>query len=112
MKHFSTIVSDLVGRSNDLARQVSQILKSDCSIASAVQSYQFDQHILKPAWRHHIGMPVVIMINALDEGCDRETLEILRNLVPKLLVNVHILVTSQTTDDIHTDLPNASHVQC
>ncbi|KIM84261.1 hypothetical protein PILCRDRAFT_6526 [Piloderma croceum F 1598] len=110
-KLFSTIARDLVGLSKDLVRQVSHILENDRSVASASQSRQFTELILKPACRHCIGRPVVIVIDGLDEGCDRETLSILRHQVPKLPGTFRILVTSRPTDDIRTDLSNISHVQ-
>src|SRR6202042_3807118 len=111
VKLFSTIACDLVRMSNDLVRHVSQILENDRSVASAAQSRQFDELILKPVLRYHIGRPVVIVIDALDEGCDRVTLSILRNQVPKLPGTFRILVTSRPTDDICTDLLNVTHVR-
>src|ERR1700734_2626266 len=111
VKVFSTIACDLVRMSNDLVGHVSQILENDRSVASAGQTRQFDELILKPALRHRVGRPVVIVIDALDEGCDRVTLSILRNQVPKLPGTFRILVTSRPTDDIHTDLSNITHVQ-
>jgi len=110
-KLFSTIARDLVGLSKDLVRQVSHILENDRSVASASQSRQFAELILKPACQHRIGRPVVIVIDGLDEGCDRETLSILRHQVPKLPGTFRILVTSRPTDDIRTELSNISHVQ-
>jgi hypothetical protein len=110
-KLFSTIARDLVRMSNDLVRHVSQILENDRSVASAGQSRQFDELILKPVLRYHIGRPVVIVIDALDEGCDRVTLSILRNQARKLPGTFRILVTSRPTDDIRTDLLNAGHVR-
>jgi hypothetical protein len=54
---------------------------------------------------------VVIVIDALDEGCDRVTLSILRNQARKLPGTFRILVTSRPTDDICTDLLNIGHVR-
>jgi hypothetical protein len=84
---------------------------NDRSVASAGQSRQFDELVLKPVRQHRIGTPVVIVIDVLDEGCDRETLSTLRNQVPKLPGTVRILVTSRPTDDIRTDLLNTDHVR-
>jgi len=93
-KLFSTIVRDLVQLSDNLAAHVSQILEKDRSLASTGQSRQFDELILKPVRQHCIGRPVVIMIDALEGGCNRETLSILRNQVPKLPGTFRIVVTS------------------
>jgi hypothetical protein len=112
LKLFSTIARDLVQLSNDLAGHVIEILENDRSVASASQSRQFEELILKPACRHRICKPAVIVIDGLDEGCDRVTLSILRDHVPKLPGTFRILVTSRPTDDINTDLLNVGHVQC
>jgi hypothetical protein len=96
---FETIARDLVRLSDDLIGHVSQILKNDRSIASAGQSRQFDELIRKPVCQHRIGRPAVIVIDALDEGCDQVTLSILRNQVPKLPGTFRILVTSRPTND-------------
>ena len=111
LKLFTTIARDLVRLNNDLVGHLNQILVNDRSVASAGQSRQFDELILKPVCRHPIRRPVVIVIDALEEGCDRETLSILRNRVPKLPGTFRILVTSRPIDDIRTDLLNTAHVQ-
>src|ERR1700730_15694709 len=80
-KLFSTIARDLVKLSNGLAGHMSQILENDRSIVSAGQSRQFDELILMPVSQHRISGPVVIVIDALDEGCDQVTLSILLNKV-------------------------------
>jgi hypothetical protein len=110
-KLFSTIARDLVRLSEDVKDYIDQILEDDRSLASASQSRQFDELILKPFSQHHISRSVVIVIDGLDEGCNRETLSILREKVPKLPGNFRIIVTSRPTDDIRTDLLNAEHVQ-
>jgi hypothetical protein len=112
LKLFSTITRDLVRLSKGLAGHIAEVLESDRSIASASQSRQFDELILKPACRHRIRQPAVIVIDGLDEGCDRVTLSILRDHVPKLPGTFRILVTSRPTDDLRTDLINVDHVQC
>jgi hypothetical protein len=111
MKLFSTIARDLARLNHGLLEHISQVIREDRSVASAGQFRQFDQLILKPCCSLRFGMPVVILIDGLDEGCDRETLLILRNEVPKLPGAFRIIVTSRPTEDILTDLLNASHVQ-
>lgn len=111
-KLFSTIARDLVRLSNDLAEDIAQILQDDRSIVSASQSRQFDELIVKPFNRRRIGKPVVIVVDALDEGCNRETLRILRDEVSNLPGTFRIFVTSRPTDDIRVDLLNIENVQC
>ena len=110
-KLFSTIARDLVRLSSGLAGYMSQILEKDRSIASAGQSRQFDELILSPVNQYQISGPVVIVIDALDEGCDRVTLSILRNKVSKLPGTFRIFVTSRPIDEIHRHLRSASHVR-
>jgi hypothetical protein len=112
LKLFSTITRDLVRLSKGLAGHVIEILDDDHSVASASQSRQFEELILKPASRHRIRQPAVIVIDGMDEGCDRVTLSILRNHVPRLPGTFRILITSRPTDDLRTDLLNVDHVQC
>jgi hypothetical protein len=113
-KLFSTIVRDLVGLSKDLAEHINIILENDRSLASASQSRQFDELILKPFQVHknHIHRPIVLVIDALDEGYDMETLEVLCNKVPDLPGTFRIFLTSRPKDDIFTDLSAANHVLC
>ena len=109
-KLFSTIARDLVRFDDNFAAHISLILENDRSLASACRSRQFDKHILEPACRHRIGTPAVIVIDALDEGCDLETLEILRDQVPKLPGTFRFFVTSRPLDDVITDLSDPGHV--
>ena len=110
-KLFSTIAQDLVRLADSLADHVSLVLEKDRSLASACQSRQFEKLILEPSLIHRIRRPVVIIIDALDEGYDLETLKVLRNKVPKLPGNFRVVLTSRPLDDIVTDLSDARHVQ-
>ncbi|KIM76163.1 hypothetical protein PILCRDRAFT_651647 [Piloderma croceum F 1598] len=112
LKLFSTIARDLLRLSNDLAAHIVQVLEDDRSVASAGQTRQFEELILKPVRQHHIsGRPAVVVIDALDEGCDRVTLEILRNQVPKLPGTFRFLITSRPADEICTDLFTVDHIR-
>ena len=110
-KLFSTIARDLVKLGNNLADYVSLVLEADRSVASACQTRQFDQLILKPFLHHSIGRPVVIVIDALDEGCDLETLKVFRDNIPKLPGTFRIFMTSRPLYDIVTDLSEARHIR-
>ena len=54
---------------------------------------------------------MVLIIDALDGGFDLETLDILRNEVPKLPGNFRIFLTSRPQDEIDVDLSDALHIQ-
>ena len=110
-KLFSTIAWNLARLASSLADHISLVLEKDRSLASACQSRQFEQLILEPSLTYRIGRPVVIVIDALDEGYDLQTLKVLRDEVPKLPGNFRVVLTSRPLDDIVTDLSNASHVQ-
>lgn len=112
LKLFSTIARDLAGLNNCLVGHVTQVLANDRSVASASQSRQFEELILNPVSRHHIDGPAVIVIDGLDEGCDRVTLSILHHRVPKLPGTFRFIVTSRPTDDIRKDLSNVNHILC
>ena len=110
-KLFSTIVRDLAGLNSGLADHIGTILQNDRSLASACQSRQFDKLIFKPSLMYHVGRPVVIIIDALDEGHDLETLEVLHNKIPKLPGTFRIFLTSRPLHDIVTDLSDVGHVR-
>jgi hypothetical protein len=110
-KLFSTIARDLVKLGGNFADHISLVLEKDRSLASACQSRQFDQLILEPALIHYIGRPVVIVIDGFDEGHNLETLEVLRDKVPKLPRNFRVVLTSRPLDDIVTNLAEKGHVQ-
>jgi hypothetical protein len=109
-KPFSTITHDIVRLDDNLATYFSLILQNDHSLASACQTRQFDKLIPKMAGNHSFERPVVIVIDALHEGYDLETLEILCNKVPKLLGTFRGFVTSRSQHDIVTDLLIADQV--
>jgi ABC-type dipeptide/oligopeptide/nickel transport system ATPase component len=108
---FSTLAHDLATLTKGVEEHIGHSLAKDRSLASASQSRQFDELILKPFIRHHINRPIVIVIDALDEGCDSETIAILRDEVPKLPGTFRIFITTRAKDEIMTDLLEMDHVQ-
>ena len=110
-KLFSTIVHDLSGLNSGLADHIGTILQNDQSLASTCQSRQFDKLIFEPSLMHCIGRPIVIIIDALDEGHDLETLEVLHNKIPKLPGIFHIFLMSCPLHNIVTDLLDVGHIQ-
>jgi hypothetical protein len=110
-KLISTIARDLVRLEDSLANHISLVLENDRSLASASQSRQFDKLIVEPSLSHRIGRTVVIVIDALDEGYDLETLEVLRNKVPKLPGTFRVVLTSRPLDGIIAALSGADHIQ-
>ena len=108
---FSTIARDLAGRSMGFCEQISLAIESDRSLATASISRQFGPLILLPCLRYPVDRPVVIVIDALDEGYDNELLEILRDEIPKLPGTFRIFLTFRVMEDINVLLSQANHVR-
>src|SRR6202042_242297 len=96
---FSTIARDLVGLYPALAEDIVVVLEEEPSVSSAPLTRQFEALMLKPSLRHSFIKPVVIVIDALDEGfssdLDTELLAILRDQVAKLPGMFRIFLTSR-----------------
>lgn len=110
-KLFSTIARDLANLSVELAEQVSLAIERDQSITTAAPSRQFQKLILDLSRWYPTRRPVVIVIDALDEGYDIDLLQILQYEVPKLPGCFRIFITSRTDKAIVTSLSKQAHVQ-
>lgn len=108
---FSTIARDLARLNSSISDYICTALnETDPSLPSASPSRQFDELIAIPVNRYAIKGPVVIVIDALDEGYDLECLEILRDGIPKLPVTFRLVVMSRPNEDIAADLAASPHV--
>ena len=107
---FSTIAYDIAVLSHDISEYVSGILKRHRNVTTASPSRQFDQLILNPSHLHRFDKPMVIVMDALDEGYTPELLKILREEIPKLPGSFRIFLTSRPEDHIVKDLSDAAHV--
>jgi hypothetical protein len=98
---FSTIVRNLADRNFEFLQQVADALDKK-SLVGASTSLYFAELILSPSRRLPVNMPVVAIIDALDEGydLDEEVLTILREEVPKLPGTFRILLTSRMMRDL------------
>src|ERR1700722_10725605 len=92
------------------SERINLTLENDCSLAWASPSRQFDQLILAPSLIHRFSRPIVIVIDALDEGYNPELLNILCNEIPKLPGSFRIFLTSRPEDHIIIALSHAAHV--
>jgi hypothetical protein len=106
----STIARDLAGQSKGLCDQISLAIESDHSLATASISNQFGPLILAPCLWYLTNKPVVIVIDALDEGYNNELLEILHDDIPKLPGTFCIFLTFRAMEDINMFLAQATHV--
>jgi hypothetical protein len=110
LKLFSTIARDLAGHIKSYADQIRLFLERDRSLACASPSRHFSQLIVNPSLNLHLKKAALIF-DALDEGCDDEILEILRDQVPELSGSFRIFITTRPTDDILTELSDAPHIR-
>ncbi|KAB5589406.1 hypothetical protein CTheo_7146 [Ceratobasidium theobromae] len=106
----TTITADLAHADPRLATNISSAIDSDRSLTSAPISRQFDQLILQPCQNLQIDRTLVIVLDALDEGCDPELLRILCNDVSRLPSFFRLVLTSRMHPEIG-DLRRKSHVQ-
>jgi hypothetical protein len=107
---FTSIARDLSFLSKDVLEHINLVLERDLSVASASPHRQFEQLILNPFHLRRFDRPIVIVIDALDEGYDPELLRVLREGIPELSGSFRIFITSRPEDDIITDL-SAPHVR-
>jgi hypothetical protein len=108
---FSTMARNLADQNDDFAQDVVSALDKNKSLVAGSMSIHFAELILKPSQRLPVDMPVVIIIEALDEGSDNDVLTILRDEVPKLPLTFRILVTSRMTTGLNFYLLRKPHVR-
>jgi hypothetical protein len=110
-KHLiSTIAADLCGMDNRIASRISTALESDKSLAGAPISRQFEELVLRPSGGLPIDGPLVILLDALDEGCNSELLQILCDDVCRLPTCFRLFITSRMSPELE-DLHQSSHVR-
>jgi hypothetical protein len=91
-----TLARDIAQLNDGIADEISLALQADSGIASAKSiGYMFNKLIVGPASRCVISRPVVVVIDALDEGYNDELLSILRDDVPKLPPVFRFIITSR-----------------
>ena len=107
---FSTIAYDIAVLSQEIYEYISRILNRHRDVTTASPSRQFDQLILNPSRSYRFDRPMVIVIDALDEGYTPDLLRILCEEIPKLPGSFRVFLTSRPEDHIVKDLSDAAHV--
>jgi hypothetical protein len=107
---FTSIARDLSSICKEVAEHICTVLKANRSVASAPLTRQFDELILGPSWVFPLNKPIVIVIDALDEGYSSDLLQIFRYRVPQLPGSFRIFITSRSEDTIMTNM-SAAHVE-
>ena len=112
-KLFSTIARDLASISEDIAEQIGQAIDRDPSLATAPILRQFEDLIENPSKILTVSRPVVIVVDALDEGYNHniDLLTILGDKIPQLPPNFRIFMTSRAEEDIEQFLHSKSHIE-
>lgn len=109
---FSTIARDLASFSGDVAEQIDYAIMCDSALPTAAVTRQFDGLILKPCQRLSSARPLVIVIDALDEGYDQsiDLLSILADKIPNLHRAIRFLVTSRPEEEFDIFLRERPHI--
>ncbi|RXW23727.1 hypothetical protein EST38_g2140 [Candolleomyces aberdarensis] len=89
---------------------IARILRDDATLLDASPTRQFQEIILPICPLLPKSVPLVVVVDALDEGCDTELLKILRDGVPLLPTNLCIIVTSRPDDSVMSWLEHHSHI--
>ena len=107
----SSLARDMAQLNDGIADEISLALQADHGIARAKSiGYMFNKLVVRPASLCVITRPVVVVIDALDEGYNDELLSILRNDVPKLPPVFRFIITSRPDPSLAAGLvPAKSH---
>lgn len=108
-KLFSTIVRDLENLNVHLAEQIGLAVQHDQSLSTASPIRQFNELMLGVSRWYPVHRPVVIVIDALDEGYNIDILQILRDKVSELPKNFRILITSRAENTIGLYLQSGAY---
>ena len=108
---FSTIARDLADQCVDFRQYIARAVESKRSLAGAPIAVRFEELIRKSSQCLPADKPVVLIIDALDEGYNLDVLKILREHVPKLPGTFRIFVTSRIVKVMNIFLSNKPHVR-
>ncbi len=107
---FSTMACDLAARFSSFRASISQAIEQDPSLASAGLTRQFKSLIAPFAGRLPQERPIVIVLDALDEGLTKEILNVLLEDVCQLPGVVRLFLTTRDIEGTKL-LLHAPHVQ-
>ncbi|KAF5338780.1 hypothetical protein D9758_012093 [Tetrapyrgos nigripes] len=109
----TTLARDL-GRINpSIAETISFAIEDDPALPMAhSMSHQFQKFIVEPITLHPVDKPLVIVIDALDEGCNNDFLRILRDDFAHLPSSIRVFLTSRLDDNIlrYLSSHSSSHI--
>ena len=108
---FSTLAYELAQVDPEVGKYVASAIELDRSLPSAPLSRQFEDLVVVPSQKLQSNRPLVIVLDALDEGASSELLWILCNELNRLPGLFRVVVTSRP-DERLTDLSTKHHVHC
>jgi len=111
-KLFSTVARDICGRDRIFCNSICDAITEERALASASLPRQFDGLILKPAKdaAPHRAQPLTIVIDALDEGYNKDLIGILRDTAALVPRKFRFFITSRNEAIIIPRLHNMRHI--
>ncbi|KAG8685465.1 POC1 centriolar protein A, partial [Ceratobasidium sp. 395] len=114
---FTTLAVDLCGFNQELATQITASTSKDRGLSSATPLRQFEELVFKPLVDYKGNKPLVILIDAVDEGINIQDhkpsvlLEILRDRIPCLPSTVRVVITYRTHPTMDSFFYEQAHVR-
>ncbi|KAK7460623.1 hypothetical protein VKT23_009342 [Stygiomarasmius scandens] len=97
----TTLARDLGRVSPDIAEAIAFAIEDDPALSLAHSiPHQFQKLIVEPLRAHPVDEPLVVVIDALDEGSNKDFLTILREDIFHLPSTIRIFLTSRPDDNI------------
>ncbi|KAK7038687.1 hypothetical protein VNI00_010571 [Paramarasmius palmivorus] len=110
----TTLARDLSRQSRSLSRAIASIIEHDPGLCTAHSlTLQFQKLIVEPLKQFPLSIPLVVVIDALDEGYTNDLLRVLRNEIPFIPSPIHFFITTRPTNTIQTPLlsRNLAHIR-
>ncbi|KAL0580869.1 hypothetical protein V5O48_001161 [Marasmius crinis-equi] len=109
----TTLARDISRQTESLSSAIASAVESDPGLPTAHSLHlQFQKLIVEPLTNRPIHEPLLVVIDALDEGCNEDLLRILRDDVSKIPSPIHFFITSRPTNNITSFVhPTLDHVQ-
>ncbi|ESK90106.1 vegetative incompatibility protein het-e-1 [Moniliophthora roreri MCA 2997] len=108
----TTLARDISRQSSALSRVIAATIEDDPGLCMAHSvSLQFQKLISEPLKRYPLRVPMVVVIDALDEGYSDDLLLILHDEVPRLPSPIHFFITTRPTSIALMLSRNLDHIR-
>ncbi|KAL0068382.1 hypothetical protein AAF712_004460 [Marasmius tenuissimus] len=110
----TTLARDISRLNRSLFSTVASVIEADPALPTAHSlTHQFQKLVIEPLKRFPLQSPLVVVIDALDEGYSEDLLRIIRDDVPTIPSPIHFFITSRPTNSIlrflHSKLDHIRH---